>query len=290
MEQVRALEQRVVVVAGGEDPLILSALNKAGELGLVQPILVGERRAMEKCCQELALPDWRHIDSQSDRVAELAVKTAREHPGSLLIKGRVSTAELMKAILNRRTGIRGEHLLSHVVAAETPGYHKLLFITDGAINLQPDSDTLEAIARNAINFVRTLGIDQPRTAMIALIETINPKITSTVRAAEVTRRIVNNELIEGPISLDIALSEKAAQQKGVNSKIAGQTDILVMPNATACNVVVKALRLVGGAKIGGVVVGAQIPILLVSRSDDANSNLRSIALGIAYQEKLLAQT
>ena len=236
------------------------------------------------------MTDWPLIEAGPAEIAEVAVRLVRNTPGALLMKGRIATADLMKAVLNRQTGIRGNRLLSHVVAVETSGYHKLLFITDGAINLRPDTDTLEEIARNAINFVRTLGIDRPRTAMIALIETINPKVTSTIRAAEVARRIAKNEIIEGPISLDIALSKKAAEQKGVNGKIAGETDILVMPNATTCNVVVKALRLVGGAKIGGVVLGAQIPIILVSRSGDVNSKLRSIVLGVTYQEKLMAQT
>ena len=236
------------------------------------------------------MTDWPLIEAGPAEIAEVAVRLVRNTPGALLMKGRIATADLMKAVLNRQTGIRGNRLSSHVVAVETSGYHKLLFITDGAINLRPDTDTLEEIARNAINFVRTLGIDRPRTAMIALIETINPKVTSTIRAAEVARRIAKNEIIEGPISLDIALSKKAAEQKGVNGKIAGETDILVMPNATTCNVVVKALRLVGGAKIGGVVLGAQIPIILVSRSGDVNSKLRSIVLGVTYQEKLMAQT
>ncbi len=287
MSEVRFMKRRLVVVAGAADPLILAALKSAGELGLVEPILVGVKADLDRCCQELEIMEWDRHDTSPELIADDAIQIVRERPGSLLMKGRISTAELMKAVLKRKTGIRGESLLSHVAAVETPGYHKLLFISDGAINLRPDADTLEAIARNAINFVRTLGIDQPRTAMITLIEAINSKITSTIRAAEVTRRIAENEFIEGPISLDIALSKRAAEQKGISSKISGETDILVMPNATACNVVVKALRLVGGARIGGVVVGAKVPILLVSRSADANSKIRSIALGIAFQQRLL---
>lgn len=285
MAEARFVKRHKIVVAGAEDILILKALRDAVDLGLIEPILVGNKQELKRCCRELTLTDWPLIEAGSAEIAEVAVRLVRSTPGALLMKGRISTADLMKAVLNRQTGIRTNRLLSHVAAVETSGYHKLLFITDGAINLRPDTDTLEDITTNVIEFVRRLGIDHPRTALIALVESVNPRIKSTQTAHEIAIRFPD-ELIEGPLSLDIALSTAAAQAKNFSSRIAGETDILVMPNATTCNVVVKALRLVGGAKIGGVVLGAQIPIILVSRSDDANSKLRSIVLSVTYQEKL----
>ncbi len=275
-----------VVVAGAEDKQILKALRQAEELGLVNPVLVGDKTLIRECCAKILLEDWPIIDAPSEETALRAIQVVNENPGSLLMKGSVSTARLMKAVLNRKSGIRGEKLLSHVAAVETPGYDKLLYITDGAMNLNPDIDDLEIITRNAIDFLKVLGIAQPNTALAALIEDVNPKIDATLVAAQLAARFSGNEKVEGPLSLDIALSAAAAEKKDFKSEIAGKTDILVMPDAMTCNVAVKILRLVGNGKIGGVVVGAKVPILLVSRSDDASSNLQSIILGIVYQDNL----
>ncbi|MFH1851340.1 MAG: phosphate acyltransferase [Candidatus Neomarinimicrobiota bacterium] len=278
----RQSRSRTVIVAGAADKAILGALRLAAGQGLIRPVLVDTAEQFKLCRDDPPVADWTLVEVPAATIATEAVRLVREQSGALLMKGRISTAELIKAALNRIDGIRGGKRLSHVAAVETPGYHKLLFITDGGINLHPNAEALTDITANAIELVRRLGIERPRTALVALVETVSPQIRSTITAREVAARFPR-EIIEGPVSIDIALSRAAAVAKDFTSRIAGETDILVMPNATACNVVVKALRLVGGGRIGGVVLGAQTPILLVSRSDDANSKLRSIALGIAYQ-------
>ncbi len=279
-------KKRTIVVAGADDVSILQALAETAAMGLVEPILVGSREQIKPCCSEHDIPDWDIIDCAEEEIAATAVAMVRDNQEALLMKGRINTAVLVSAALSRRSGIRGNQRFSHVMAVETPGYHKLLFISDGGINLRPDAETLKAITTNAIHLVRTLGTERPKTAMIALIEEVNPKITSTIRAAEVVEHFRGREIVEGPISIDIALSREAAEMKGFTSTISGDTDILVMPHATASNVAIKVLRLVGGGRIGGVVMGARRPILMVSRSDDANSKQRSIILGLIYQDRL----
>lgn len=285
MNQVGSMQRQTVVVAGADNASIMNALSRAAVAGLVTPILVGNGAEIRRCCKDNFNSDWKIIDSSSGSIAETAVKQVRSIPGALLMKGRISTAGLMKAVLDRKNGIRGGGLLSHIAVVESPGYDKLLFITDGAINIHPDELTLERITCNAIEFVRAMGIPYPRTALITLVEEVNSKILSTVIASNITEKLSDREIIEGPVSIDIALSQAAAKEKNVNSKISGQTDIMVMPNAISCNVVVKALRLVGGGRIGGVIVGAKTPILMVSRSDDSNSKFRSIILGLIYQNR-----
>lgn len=278
-------QSRKVVVAGADDPHILQALQEAEKLGMVEPLVVSAGFDQLSTTDEIRSGSWPMVDAAPDEIGSMAVSLVKENPGALLMKGSIPTAQLIKAVLNRQTGIRTTERLSHVVAVETPGYAKLLYVTDGGINLRPDQDTLEIITRNAVEFVKTLGIAEPRTALITLIEKVNPQINSTVKAAEVVKRCAPEMIIEGPVSIDIALSPAAAAQKNFNSRISGEVDIMVMPTATACNVAVKFLRLAGAGRIGGVVLGAQVPIILVSRSDDANSKLRSIGLAMLYQNR-----
>ena len=285
MDQVGSMQRQTVVVAGADNTSIMDALNRATIAGLVTPILVGNGAEIQRCCKDNFNSDWKVVNATQGSIAEAAVEQVRSIPGALLMKGRISTADLMNAVLDRKDGIRGGGLLSHIAAVESPGYDKLLFITDGAINIHPDEFTLERITRNAIEFVRALGILHPRTALITLVEEVNSKIQSTVIARNIAEKLSDREVSEGPVSIDIALSQAAAKEKNVNSKISGQTDIMVMPNAISCNVVVKALRLVGDGRIGGVIVGAKTPILMVSRSDDSNSKFRSIVLGLIYQNR-----
>ncbi len=286
-EAVKTVSPRRIVVAGAEEVTILQALAETAAMGLVEPVLVGNPERIKNCCRDYNIPDWEIMKCTDEEIASTAVAIVREDQEALLMKGRIQTAELVKAALNRDAGIRGGQgqRFSHVMAVETPGYHKMLYISDGGINLHPDAGTLKAIATNAIHMVRTLGVDKPKTAMITLVEKVNPKITSTIRAAEVVKHFRGKEIVEGPISIDIALSREAAEMKGYTSEISGDTDILVMPHATASNVAIKVLRLVGGGRIGGVVMGARRPILMVSRSDDAASKRRSIFLGLIYQER-----
>lgn len=272
---------RTVVVAGaGHEPLLL-ALREAWEMEIARPVLVdtGERLAALPNLEPDA--DWPRITAPEDRIEAVAVKTVRELPGSLLMKGRRSTAPLLKAVLDRHSGLRCGKLLSHVAVVETPDYHKLLFFTDGGVNLYPDTDTLEHITRNALEFVSGLGIDNPRVALVTLVEQPAPGIQSTLNAGRVASRLQNEMLIEGPVSIDIALSPESARLKGVTSHLSGEVDIIVGPSASTTNIAVKILSLLGRARTGGIVVGAAVPVILLSRADDAHTRLRSIALGVA---------
>jgi len=195
---------------------------------------------------------------------------------------------LMKAVLNKETGLRKGDVLSHVAVAEVPTYHRLILFSDCGINIAPDLETKKAILRNIIAVAKGLGIEVPNIAALCPIERVNPKIQETVDAAALQEMAENGEfgdiVLEGPIAMDVALSSKAAELKGIKSKIAGKTDAFLVPNISCGNAVVKVLMLVVNAKAGGLVVGAKVPIILLSRSDRPEEKLNSIVLSILVSD------
>jgi len=199
------------------------------------------------------------------------------------MKGKVSTPVLLKAVLNKNYTLRTERLLSHAAVLEVPAYHKLLLITDGGMVIQPDLEQKKSILNNALDVMRRLGAEMPKAAVLAAIEKVNPDMPETEHAAELAECAANGEfgqcIVEGPIAIDVAFSRVAAQSKGIESQIAGDPDILVMPNISAGNIFAKGLWHLANAKIGGLVLGARKPIILLSRSDDTETKLNSIALG-----------
>ncbi len=268
--------KRVALVAA-EDPVLLEAAHRAQSEGLARFILVGDQRKIQAL-----LPSDTHTFEviNAPAPAEAAVALVRHGKADLLMKGKISTGVLLKAVLDRNQGLRQGELLNHITALESPAYHKILFISDGGINLQFDEQTFVHMVHNIALYLKRLDIDTPHFAMMALIETVNPKIPETVLARNVVNLLQDKFSIEGPIAPDIALSAEAARQKGVNSKIAGDVDVFLMPNTTAANHLVKGLTILGGCKVGGVIVGAKVPIILLSRSDDVETKYRSILLGL----------
>ncbi|MCK5667980.1 MAG: phosphate butyryltransferase, partial [Gammaproteobacteria bacterium] len=191
------------------------------------------------------------------------------------------TGDLLKAVLKKDGGLRQGELLNHIAVIESPNYHKLLFISDGGINLHFDEQIFEHMIRNIAKYLKRLGIVDPRFAMMALVETVSEKIPETVIAINVVTKLAGEFQIEGPIAPDVALFPEAAKKKGLDSKLSGEVDVFLMPNTTAANHLVKGLATLGGCKHGGVIVGAKVPIILISRSDNAAAKYRSILLGLA---------
>ncbi|WP_052765084.1 phosphate acyltransferase [Mycolicibacterium obuense] len=265
----------------------LHAVHGAYAAGLIAPVIIGDRRRLESLAANsgIALPDWIFHDTGSDEAAaDLAASLAAAGDVSLVIKGNIKTDILMRAVLRRR-GTSGEGgRLSHVFAIDMPsvGYHKRLYVTDGALNVSPSVDVKEIIANNAIDLLQSLGIQRPKIAVLSAAETINSAMPSSVEAAEVAERIQARALALGPVALDVALSSNAASVKGIDSPVAGDADLLVCPNIESANGLVKMAARQPGTVIAGLVIGGTYPIVLPSRGDAQRSQLASCGLGRKY--------
>jgi phosphate butyryltransferase len=196
------------------------------------------------------------------------------------MKGALATNTLLKAVLDREHGLRNGERVNHIAVVESPRYDKLLFITDGGINLDFDVETICQIAENSAAYAARFGVTDPRIAILALIEELNEKIPETILAAAAVERLKDRFIVEGPIAPDVALSRENAKHKGLESRVAGEVDIMILPNTTAANHLVKGLTYLGNCKVGGIVVGAKVPIILLSRADTAETKYRSILLGL----------
>jgi phosphate butyryltransferase len=201
-----------------------------------------------------------------------------------LMKGKVSTPGLLKAVLNKKYNLRTDRLLSHIALMEIPSYHKLLLFTDGGMVITPNLEQKVGILLNGVQVMQGIGVQRPKVAVLAAIEKVNADMPETVDAEKLVQMARRGELgkveVEGPMAMDIAMSPEAARLKGFESQISGDPDILLMPNISAGNISAKALWHLAGAKIAGLIVGARKPIVLLSRSDDAVTKLNSIALAV----------
>jgi phosphate butyryltransferase len=200
----------------------------------------------------------------------------------LLMKGDIDTASLLKAVMNSQLRKDKNRLLTHIAVLESPRYKRLLLTTDGGVNTEISEDILTAILENVLLATKALQISKPNIAMLALVEKVTSKLPETIFAQEAVQRYKDDQrfIIEGPVALDVALSATAARAKGLSFRIAGQTDVFIGPNITAINFVSKALLSIGGAQGGGIILGASVPIVLLSRSDTLETKLNSIALGL----------
>ncbi|MDD5766301.1 MAG: bifunctional enoyl-CoA hydratase/phosphate acetyltransferase [Candidatus Marinimicrobia bacterium] len=283
--------KKTISVAMADDFSVLSAIKEVDERGIVNALLVGNAEKIKTIANQIgyAVKTENIINVESDEeVAARAVALVREGKAEILMKGHVSTPILMKAVLNKETGLRKGDVLSHVTIAEVSTYPRLILWTDGGLNIQPDLETKKAILKNAIGVAERLGNPRPNASIICPIEDVNPKIPETIDAAELQKLGETGEfgeaIVEGPMAMDVALSRNAAEKKGLVSKIAGETDIFLVPNLTCGNVMIKALMLLVGAKVGGVIVGAKVPIILLSRSDKPAEKLNSILIAVLLSE------
>jgi phosphotransacetylase len=287
------LPSRRVVVAGAAKPSVIETMALAAGDGLIEPVLVGPELEIRRLAEAAAvdLGRIRLIDEAGDdaAVSARAVAELARSGAAMLMKGSVETGSLLHAALAPRAGLRGEGLLSHVAVTEIPGYPRLMIHTDGGINLSPDARGFRDILANAVRLARSLGNAEPRIACLALIEKVSDKLPETGAAAELSRWAASGALgpliCEGPVSWDIALSPQAAASKGIASEIAGATDIFLGPNTSAVNFVVKSLVYLAGARVAGLVLGARVPIVMLSRSDSSETRGLSLALGALYGDR-----
>ncbi|QQX85010.1 phosphate acetyltransferase [Cupriavidus necator] len=265
----------------------LSGALEAAELGLIVPILVGPAARIRQVAAEhgLALGDTRIIDTaHSHASAERAVEAVRAGDAELLMKGSLHTDELLHAVTASASGLRTGRRLSHVFAMSVPRYHKPLFITDAAVNIFPTLNEKADICRNAIDLVRMLGIEQPKVAILSAVETVTDKIPSTIDAAALCtmarRGQITGGMLDGPLAFDNAISREAAITKGIDSDVAGDPDILLVPDLEAGNMLAKQLTFLAGAEAAGIVLGARVPIILTSRADSVRARIGSCAIAV----------
>ena len=250
-------------------------------------ILVGDsekiRQMAEAVKADISCAEIIHEPDQ-EQACKTAVGLVAQGRARALMKGQVETSVIMKAVLDREAGMRTGRKLSHLAVFELPAYHKLLFITDAAINIAPDLAAKKEILQNAVEAVNALGISAPKVALLAAKEKPDPKMPVTIDAAELTAQYKNGEItgciVDGPLALDNAISPESVAIKGIESEVGGDADILVCPDIESANILYKALAFLAGGKNGGVVLGAKRPIILTSRADSAESKLISIALGV----------
>ena len=278
-----------IAVAAAHDMEVLSAIKMAMELNLVTPILVGDKVQILKYAEELQLKlDSIEIIDEADiqKASEIAVKLVHDAKAKILMKGLVDTSIILRAVLNKEFGLRTSNLLSHAAVFELEKYHKLLFVTDAAMNLAPNADEKRQITENIVSLAHSLSIKEPKVAVICAKEMVDPKMIATVDAADLVEKNKSGDLsgciIGGPFALDNAISKEAAKHKGINDPVAGDADILLMPTIEAGNVLYKSLAFLSNSKNAGILLGAAAPIVLTSRADTDEAKLNSIALAVLH--------
>jgi phosphate acetyltransferase len=279
---------RVAVVAPTTEVALVGATS-AAEAGLVDPILVGPERTLKLVAERAGVDIGRFqlVDATDDAdAAAKSVALCRTGQANALMKGSLHTDVLMHAVLEHGAGLRTGRRLSHVFVLDAPGYPRPLFITDAAITIYPTLEDKVDIVINAIDLAHALGIDVPNVAILSAVETVNPKITSTLDAAALCkmadRKQIVGAVLDGPLAFDTAVSAEAATIKGLVSRVAGVADVLVVPDLESGNMLAKQLEYLGGAEMAGIVIGARVPIILTSRADAARARLGSCAVAGIY--------
>jgi len=287
-----------ISVAVAQDKDVLQAVKLACDAGLAQPILVGDAAAIRLLLAETGLPaDTAIVDEPDKNKAALAaVALVHEGVATVLMKGLLNSSDFLKAVLNAETGLRTGRLLSHLAAFEVPGETKLIFHSDAGLNIAPNLAEKKDILINAMLTLQGLGIEQPNVAVLTANEQVSPRMPATTDAKALAEMAAEGKLpagiVEGPISLDVAVSLDAARHKGLPSRVSGQVDLFLMPNIEAGNALCKSLIYYAKGKMAGIVIGATNPIVLTSRADAPEAKLYSIALaclaaarrkGVEYQ-------
>lgn len=267
------------------DALSIGGAMQAAAEDMIVPIFVGPADKIEAVAREagIDIAGVEIVDApHSHAAAERAVELVREGRAEVLMKGKLHTDELMEPVVDRATGLRTERRMSHVFALDVPHYRKPIFITDAALNIAPDLDTKRDIVQNAIDLAHALGIARPKVAVLSALETVYSKVPSTIDAAALCKMLdrgqITGAVIDGPLAFDNAVSTAAAEAKGIVSEVAGDADILVVPDLEGGNMVAKQLVYLAGAEAAGIVLGARVPIVLTSRADGIPSRLASAAM------------
>lgn len=277
-----------LVLAAAQDQHSLSAVLRAWKDGIIEPILIGDKEAIQNISASNGydIAGLRIIhEPDPDMATEMAVRMVSSKQADVLMKGKVGTSTLLKCVLNKEWGLRTGRLLSHIALFEVDTYHKLIAVTDVAMNIAPNLQDKIAIINNSIVCLHKLGIPIPKVAVLGAVEMVNENMEATLDAALLSKMNQRDQikgcLIDGPLAFDNAISLESAQHKGIRSEVAGDTDLLLMPDIEVGNVLYKSLVFFAKAKVASVILGALAPIVLTSRSDSEQAKYDSILLAAA---------
>jgi phosphate acetyltransferase len=287
IERCKELPAITTAVVWPLSDVALKGAVEAANAGLILPTLIGSEPEIKALAESLGLDISAfpvvHAETES-QAAEISVAMCRQGGALSLMKGSLHTDALLKPAMKADTGLRTSRRISHVFIVDTPAYSRTLLITDAAINIEPDLIDKVHIIQNAIDLAHALGIPEPKVALLSAVETVNPKIASTLDAASLCKMAdrgqITGGILDGPLAFDTAVSAKAAAIKRLESPVTGQADILVVPDLESGNMLAKQLEYLGGAQMAGIVLGARIPTILTSRADSAETRLTSCAVAV----------
>jgi phosphate acetyltransferase len=287
LEQCAGLDPIPTAVVHPCEKTALSGAMEAAQEGLIKPIFVGPAAKIEATAKSAnaELGNIQIVDTpHSQASAAKAVELVRQGCAELLMKGSLHTDELLSAVVAKETGLRTGHRISHVFVMDVPMYHKVLIITDAAINIAPALEEKADICQNAIDLARSLGLEKPKVTILAAVETVTSKMPATIDAAALCkmaeRRQITGGILDGPLAFDNAISKQAAEIKGIQSDVAGDPDILLVPDLESGNMLAKQLTFLANADSAGIVLGARVPIILTSRADNVRSRIASCAIAV----------
>lgn len=274
-----------VAVAAAHDEHTLEAVFKASKDKIVIPVLVGDKDKIKNILDELKIQfdENNIIHTESDtEAAEKSVELINEGKADFIMKGKLQTADLLKAVVNKEKGLRTGRVMSHVAILQVPSYRKLIAVTDGGMMMYPNTEEKMQIIENAVGVFLAMGYEKPKVALLASVETVNPKMPETVDADLLKKMNLSGEIkdciVEGPISYDLTMNKESAEIKGFKSEVTGEADILIAPNITTGNILSKALIESAGGKMAGMIVGAKVPIVLTSRGATSEEKYLSLVL------------
>lgn len=290
IERTKALPAMPTAVVWPLTDVALQGAVEAAQEGIIDPIMIGPEAKIKALAAELKfdVSNYQFIDVATEpKAAEIGCITCREGKALAMMKGSLHTDDLMRAAMNKETGLRGRSRISHVFILDTPAYERTVMVTDAAINIAPELEDKFYIIKNSIDLAHSLGIEKPNVAILAAVETVNPKMPVTLEAAALCKMAdrgqITGAVLDGPLSFDTAISTNSAKLKKLVSPVSGHADILVAPDLEAGNMLVKELVYWGGAQVAGIVLGARVPIILTSRADSAATRLTSCAVAALLQ-------
>lgn len=274
-----------VAVAAAHDEHTLEAVFKAAKDNIVEPVLIGDKKKITEIIEKLSIKFdiGKIISTENDtEAAEKTVELINEGKADFIMKGKLQTADLLKSVVNKEKGLRTGKVMSHVAILEVPSYHKLIAITDGGMMMYPNVEEKKQIIENAVDVFLSMGYENPKVAVLAAVETVNPKMPEAVDA-DLLKKMnqageIKNCIVEGPISFDLTMNKESAEIKGFDSPVTGEADILIAPNITTGNILSKALIELANGKMAGMIVGAKVPVVLTSRGATSEEKYLSLVL------------
>lgn len=287
LEEIKKCEKKTVAIAAAHTPTALEAAISAKKENIANSIFVGDKETIEeyfKMNHPTMIDSFEIIDTKKDikKAAQLAVELVKNGKADILLKGKCDTATLLRAALDKEKGLRTGEIISDVLAYETPD--KIVLMSDGGINLYPELKDKISIVKNSVRVAKGLGYENPKVALLAAVEVVNPKMPATIDAALIAKMNQRGQIkgcrIDGPLAFDNAISMEAVRMKGIKSEVAGDADVLIVPNIESGNIFGKSLTYYCHYRVAHVVMGAKAPILIASRADNAETKMLSMALGV----------